>query len=363
MKRYTTYLLKQIAGSGIMITLALVGAVWLTQSLKYIDFVMARGLSFITFVKLVSLLLPNLIAIIMPIALFMATLFVLNKLYSDRELIVFKALGVSNRSIALPFIMVALLFLSIVYAMNFYVNPSSTQQYKSYKASLRNSMTSFVMQPGEFKTFKNITFYVKSRYRQGQLEGLFVYDYRDPEKPFTITAERGLVTEIDNGLKLILFKGTRQDLDRKNNQPNILNFEQYSVEILNPELSGDRDLKPSELSFYELLHPPADASEKLLQKYKAETHQRILLPLNIIPFVLLALGVFLIGDFDRKGRSRQMVMAGGMAIFLEVVILALLNAGGQGLLTVFAAYGFLGITTALLIFAILRNKPLYWKGR
>jgi lipopolysaccharide export system permease protein len=85
----------------------------------------------------------------------------------------------------------------------------------------------------------------------------------------------------------------------------------------------------------ELMNPPAGLSAKLVHKYKIEAHQRILLPLNVLPFVLIALTVFLLGDYDRRGRSRQMIVAGTAAIAFEVIILALLNGASKSSLTLY----------------------------
>src|SRR5262249_5235955 len=144
----------------IFLTLTLTGAVWLTQSLRYIDFVIARGLSLLTFLKLVSFLLPNLFATILPISLLIATLFVFSKLYSDNELIVLRSLGISDRQLITPPLVMALFVSLTLYGMNLYVHPLSTQHYKELKSEIRNSLTKMMIQPGEFSTFKHLTFFV-----------------------------------------------------------------------------------------------------------------------------------------------------------------------------------------------------------
>jgi lipopolysaccharide export system permease protein len=351
---YARYLSKQLFWTTIFLTLTLTGAVWLTQSLRYIDFVIARGLSILTFIKLISFLLPNLFATILPISLLIATLFVLNKLYSDNELIVLRSLGISDRQLITPPLVLAFIVSLSLYAMNLYIHPLATQHYKDLKSEIRNSITKMMIQPGDFSSFKNMTFYAKKRTHGGELQGIFIYDYRDPKKPISMTAEKGIILDKDQGLHLILFQGTRQSIDNKTNKPSIMTFDQYSVEIKNPRDIYERDRKPGEFFIDELLNPQNDIPPRLKHKLKVEAHQRLLFPLIVFPFVLMACLAYLFGDHNRRGRAKRVAMTIFGCILLEVFLLLLLNLSSKSVVLIYCAYGTVFATILTLLIFLLK---------
>ena len=84
------------------IIIALTAIIWLTQSLRFIELIVNRGLPFSTFLYLTVLLMPAWLAGVLPIAVFAAVLFVYNRLINDRELIIISAVGVSPARLARP---------------------------------------------------------------------------------------------------------------------------------------------------------------------------------------------------------------------------------------------------------------------
>jgi lipopolysaccharide export system permease protein len=351
---YARYLSKQLFWTTVFLTITLTGAVWLTQSLRYIDFVIARGLSIFTFIKLISYLLPNLFATILPISLLIATLFVLNKLYSDNELIVLRSLGISDRQLITPPLVITFIVSITLYIMNLYVHPLATQHYKELKSEIRNSLTKMMIQPGDFNTFKRMTFFAKKRSPGGELQGIFIYDLRDPKKPVSMTAEKGIILDKDQGIHFILFQGTRQSTDQKTNRPSILTFDQYSIEIRNPPDLYERDRKPGEFFIEELLYPQNDISSKLRHRLTVEAHQRLLFPLIVFPFVLMACIAYLYGDYNRRGRAKRVALTILHCILLEVFLLLLLNLSNKSVVLIYLAYGTIIISILTLLYFLLK---------
>ncbi|MGH6913415.1 MAG: LptF/LptG family permease, partial [Geminicoccales bacterium] len=76
MKLYARYLLWQLTLPALLATLAFSGAVWLSQSLRFVDLIVNKGLPITTFLYLTLLLFPSLLLVILPFALFCAVLFV-----------------------------------------------------------------------------------------------------------------------------------------------------------------------------------------------------------------------------------------------------------------------------------------------
>ena len=85
MKLYTRYLLSQLTLPVLIATLAFSGAVWLSQSLRFVDLIVNKGLPVTTFLYLTLLLFPSLLTVILPVALFSAVLFVYHRLLLESE--------------------------------------------------------------------------------------------------------------------------------------------------------------------------------------------------------------------------------------------------------------------------------------
>ena len=88
------YIFRQAAGSVAMIMASLTGVVWIALALKQLNLVTSQGQDTWMFIQMTLLALPNLMALIAPIALLVATIHVLNRLNGDSELIVGTDAGV-----------------------------------------------------------------------------------------------------------------------------------------------------------------------------------------------------------------------------------------------------------------------------
>lgn len=77
--------------------------VWLTQSLQRLDIIVEHGQTLTMFGWISLLIVPSLLAVIIPFGLFAATLFALHKLHSDSEIAVMFAAGVSRSDVARRF--------------------------------------------------------------------------------------------------------------------------------------------------------------------------------------------------------------------------------------------------------------------
>src|ERR1700760_490273 len=107
--RLDVYIFRQVLFALVLATGGLTALIWLTQSLRFVDLVVNRGLSFFVFIHLTSLLIPSFIAVILPITTYVVIQFVYQRMATDRELTVMRAAGLSPWALARPALAVALL--------------------------------------------------------------------------------------------------------------------------------------------------------------------------------------------------------------------------------------------------------------
>ncbi len=303
--RTDRYVMRQLLLSLIAVTGALVALIWLTQSLRFVELVVNRGLSLRVFLELTSLLIPNFVAVILPITTFVVVQFVYQRLQSDRELTVMRAAGLSPWALARPAVRVALLAMAACFVLNMYVVPASFAAFRQFEFEIRNRVAAFLLQEGVFTTMSdNLMVYVRKRDPDGILHGIFVDDQRDHANPATIIAERGELDPDPNGSpRVVLWNGTRQVLDKRTGRLNILSFTQNAVELTTAGAAEEQRYRDvAEMSMRELLDPPAGiVSARDLPKLAVEAQRRLSAPFTALSFTFVALVAVLRGTFRRHG--------------------------------------------------------------
>ena len=320
------YILRQILGSMAFVAVAMTSAIYLSQSLRLIDLIVNRGVSFGTFLFMTLLMLPNFLEVILPISLFAAVAFVYNRLTTESEIVVMRAAGLSQTELARPALAVAVATVILGYALTTYLMPASFRDFKRLQFTIRNEYTSILLQEGVFNTIAdNLTVYVRSRSADGQLEGILIHDERVPGKPITAMAESGAIVQTPDGPRVVMVNGNRQEVAKDSGKLSLLYFDRYTFDVSSEqEKLENRWLEPRERYLNELFWPTKNPDDVLnYYKLKAEGHQRLVSPLYAFGFTFIALAMLVSGEYDRRGQARPL-MIGTLAV---VVV----QAGGFGL--------------------------------
>lgn len=311
MKLYSKYIVINLIMPVLVITMTLTGIIWLTQSLKFIDLIVNRGLDVSTFLYLSSLLIPSLLLILLPIALFISVLYVYNRMISDREIIVYKSAGLSRLQLAYPAFVVAGFITLFAYLVSLYLMPLSYKEFKDMQAFIRNNYASVLLQEGVFSTpTKTLTVYIESRGKDGLLKGILVHDSRDAEKPVTMMAQEGRLIQTETGPKFYLINGNRQEIDKKEGNLSLLYFESYPFDLSVYSSEVERSSRvPEEMHLNELFFPEERFRGKDRNKLIAEGHNRLTWPLLTILLTLLGLSALFSGQFNRRGQWKRILSA------------------------------------------------------
>ncbi len=324
-KTYEQYILRKIAGPFFVITLAITGIAWLSQSLKFVDLIVNKGLSVSTFVYLSILILPSIMWVIIPAGNFIATVYGYNKLAGDSELVIFRSTGVDNRSLMRPVLIFCLLTTLVSYAISLYLLPASYRAFKDMQIYIRNNYASVLLQEGVFvNPTPGLTVYVKKKDQLGVLKGLIVYDNRQKDKRYTITAQEAELENTPKGPIFILKNGSHQEYNTKTKKFSLLYFDSYNLELelFNKEIVQRRWREVSELYLHELFF--SEAQDKR-ERYKqiSEGHYRITWPLYNVLLSMIGLIPFVKGEFSRRGNSKRIARCSVLAITFLLIALAI----------------------------------------
>ncbi len=321
--QYNLYIMKHLAMPTLLITASLTSIIWLIQALRFIDFIVNRGLSIGDFIYITSLLFPSLLMLLVPIALFIAVLFTYNKLTTDSELVVLKAAGLSRWQLAIPAIWVGVVATAFCYFLSLYLLPVSNRQFNDMRTFLRDNYTSVLLQEEVFNhPVTGLTVFVRKRDSEGNLEGILVHDARFSENPVTMMAEEGQLVQTPAGPRFYLVKGLRQEM--RNGRLSWLNFDSYTLDIsFYTGTLNERERDPDEKFLGELFDQNADTKQS--PQLKAEGHQRIAWPLYNVALSMLAVAMLLSGEYNRRGQWKRIILTGAMGAGAVLLAISLRN--------------------------------------
>ncbi len=318
------YIFRQTASAMVMILLTLTLIVWMTMALREIDVMTDKGQGFVMFLKLTLLALPNLIAVVAPVALLISTIHVLNRLNNDSGIIILTAAGATVWRLMRPFMALGVVVFAFVFVSNAYLSPQSLRTLRNYVVEIRTDLISQVIQPGKFVSpERGLTFHIGGRDADGTLRGLMVNDSRDEGQTLTYLADRSNVIRRDGGSFLLMRDGYIQRVDEARTDIQLISFDSYVFDIseLGPEAKTP-SYEPDERFLNELWNPdPNDWRYKRRPgNFRAELHDRIASPLYAIAFVLIAVSML---GFARTTRER-----GAQSIAFAFIFAVAVRGGG-----------------------------------
>lgn len=327
MKALQRYILRLLVGPFIFVLLALTGVVWLSQSLRFLDRIVNQGLDFGSFLYLTSLVLPGVLAVLIPVSLFCATLYAYNRLSSDSELVVMWASGFSGRALAAPAMLMAVIGMALVLVLNLYLTPLGARTLRTTQYELRTNLAGLLLQEGVFNNpAVGLTVYVRERLPSGEMLGILIHDNRDKSQPVTMMAERGALIRTPEGPRFMMINGNRQQVGGEDQALSLLYFDRYALDLEGyAERGGEGWREPHERYMHELLWPDMDSPDDVNNywRFQVDAHNRLATPLGTLTLVLIALAATLGGEYSRRGRFRRLVAAAFGAIGFLVLTIGL----------------------------------------
>lgn len=294
-----------------------------------LSFVIDNSSSLLVFGQLMGLMVPTFLPIILPISFGVAVLFIYHKFAVDSELVVMRSAGFSPMRLAQPAIILALLLVTLGGVLTIWATPAANRALVSLQYRVRDEFSTFMIRPGAFNDVaKGLTLFAQKRDSAGRLENILVHDVRNPKKPVTIMAKNGLFSVEGNVPQILVFSGRRQEVDVATGRLQQLDFDRYVLDFnLLKSKKADRKPNPREYSIEQLFQEQArdDRAPSHMGRVRSELHQRLASPFLALTFALIGVTVILIGDFNRRGMTKRVVMASIYIVVVQAAMLALVS--------------------------------------
>ncbi len=322
MRLIERYLFRQFLGPTIAATLALGVVALLTQTLYFLDIVVDKHQSVVVFAKIVALSMPQMLSIVLPIALFVAALITLNRLHTEHEIVVCFAGGMSRWRVVSPFMRLAVLAAMVTLVTMLWIAPWAQRQRQEEVFRVKTDLMTSLVRDGAFaQPGKGLTVYTQSTDQKGVMNNIFIDESKPDGSSSTFDAKSGEIVVRDGKPAMVLHDGSNQQLSKLGNL-NYLTFGEYVLD-LTPYVNTEDVLayKPSDKFIHELLKPdktnPDDRRNR--KKYLAEAHSRLAAPLYDIAVVMLALAGVLGGAFSRTGYSSRIATVSAVAVAVRIL--------------------------------------------
>ena len=322
MRLIERYLFRQLLGPTVMATLALTGVALLTSSLSALDLLVNQRQSLSIFAEVTLLAMPQIIALILPVAVFVAALVALNRLHTEQEIVICFAGGMSRWRVASPAIRLTAFVMIVALAINLWIQPACFQKMREILQSVRADIAATMIKPGEFShPSPGLTVYAQSMDEQGAIHNLFIYQVTAKGAASAITASEGRIAKRNGSPVLIMRNGSNQDFSHSG-VLNFLSFDEYVFD-LRPYLAYDGAFRyrPTDRYLHGLFFPDLRQAwdRENRQKLLAEGHARLSTPLYNLAFMGIALAAVLGGSFSRLGYAARIAWASAAAVVVRAL--------------------------------------------
>lgn len=308
MYTYKKYILKAILPTFLILSAVLTSLVWITQTLRLVHFI-DKGIGFQSFIKIITLLIPSLLFMILPIITVISIIVVYSRLQEERQLIIFQSAGLSNFHLAKPALYLTILISIFSAYISAYLMPYSYNKLKEETSSFQKGYVTNII---EARTFNQLsatsTIYIDRKHSDGLMDGVIFFDNKIPKNRTIFFAKQGKIITTPDNAKFELIDGIRHSYD-KNGKLTKLYFDTLSVSITNDTSEEKSRNKTSfELYLSEMLWPDSSLAIEKQNRLIADGHIRIIWPLFNFAFVFLALSIFLKQPYNRKSHIKQYIL-------------------------------------------------------
>lgn len=283
------YLTKEIFSALLAVTLVLLLIFLSNQLVRYLSYAAAGKIAAHIVLKLLGFEIPYLLALLLPLGLYLGIILAYGRLYADSEMPVLNSSGMGLKQLLRIASYVAIVVVIVVAALTLWVNPKIAQRKIS---GLSQDTLIDTLQPGRFQVIHDGRWvvYVEqiSRNRQ-EAKNLFIAE----EKPsvngvqsWTVVSaaqgfEESYHTETGKQNYIASTDGYRYDGAPGENAYKIIHFKKYGVRIPTTTINTTHQQQES-IPTTELFHDYQDAAKA------AELQWRLSMPISALILTLLA---------------------------------------------------------------------------
>ncbi len=287
MKILHRYVLKEHLGPLLFALSALTSLLLLQYIAKRFGELVGKGLPFSVIAEFLGLSVPLTVALSLPMAVLVATLYAFSRLAAENEITAMKASGVSLRSLLIPVLLAALVLSLGMVAFNDQILPRANHRLRSLQSDIAQKKPTFGLREQVINEVSPGKLYLRAGHlskTSNVMHEVTLYDVGDGTRRRTIYADSGNMTMTPNqaDLQLTLYSGHVEDVPSdKPQQLQRLFFQSEVVRVrgvgnefqktTNDMYKGEREMSVCEME------RNAENSRRLLTLARKQFNERLAL--------------------------------------------------------------------------------------
>lgn len=271
----------------------------LDKMLRLFTFVMDEGGPVTVVWQMLGNLIPQYLALGIPIGLLLGTTLAIRKLATGSEMDAIMSSGISHlRLLKVPFLYAGMLAVLTLWLVGF-IQPYSRYAYEGLRFELRSGALGASIKVGDFARLgKRLTLRIEESREGGRvLSGIFVHAVDKDGAILTASADSGtfLATDDPNIVLFRLFNGELVHRDKDSATQRILQFDQHDLPVDLPEFEAfrARGNEYLEMTLPELVVSQANTAQTAEEKLAANAnfHRRLVQVAVLFAIPFLAMGM------------------------------------------------------------------------
>lgn len=293
------------------------------QAIRLTEFVLAHGVNFTTILQIMTYLTVGFLPIILPMSLLFSVLLTYGRLSNDSEIVSLKSIGISDKTLYSPAILLAALTCIVSAQTAFYLAPWGNRQFEVLVSRMSQIKASATIRAGVFSEgfFDLVVYANEVDAKTGILKKVFIYDERNSSAPLTIIAQEG---EIIENQKANLNMKARSSILRlrdgnihktQDETYTRIDFLSYDINLFDPIQFYEKQKAVQSLTLPELNKKIAEKTEKKEDQLRleAEYHRRWAIAFACMVFALVGVSLGMVSN-KRSARSSGLVLSIGIII-------------------------------------------------
>ncbi|MEO8575895.1 MAG: LptF/LptG family permease [Gemmatimonadales bacterium] len=300
MKILHKYVLKEHFGPLMFAMTALTSLLLLQYIAKRFGELVGKGLPWSVIVEFLVLSLPLTVALSLPMAVLVSTLYAFSRLAAENEITAMKASGVSLRNVLTPVMWAAAGVTVFMLFFNDQILPRANHKLRSLQGDIAQKKPTFALREQVINEVSPGKLYLRTgRLSQtsNTMRDITIYDLGDPTRRRTIYADSGSMAMSANqaDLLLTLYSGTVQDVPT--NAPEQLQRLYFTTQLTriagvgnafqktqNDTFKGEREMSICEMerNWVEALHRFGDAKKEFRDKVAFARKKKVKLSKEVL---------------------------------------------------------------------------------
>jgi lipopolysaccharide export system permease protein len=297
--------------------LAFTSIVFLGRMMRLTQMIVVKGVGLIEVLQMCAYLLPYLLVFTLPMAATVGILLAMTRLSVDQEIIALKTSGLSYAQLLPPILAFSLMAAALTLVLTVFGSPWGNRATRDLLKDVVKKRADLGIKEQAFNTdFQGLMLFVnRVASATGDLDGVFIYDYRDKESPNTIYAQKGQLSfdQAQGAMVLSLHDGRVIRMGEVLSRWHTVDFKTYQIPLqLFGFLKGSKS--ESEMSIRELraIMAKQPAGSEFYNRAVVEINQRFAMPLGALLLCLMAMPLGL--RPGHHGRTYGLIL--GLVVFL-----------------------------------------------